>query len=105
MAPSALLLCACIDLGFTLLLTAVALEVITGWNIQWVIVGIASFTILYTLMGGIEAVVWNDVVQGLVLAGGAVTILCTLLFRPEGGPEQCSPPPMTQASSVWETTP
>jgi SSS family solute:Na+ symporter len=75
-----------VDLGFTLLLTAVALEVITGWDIRLVIVGIASFTILYTLIGGIEAVVWNDVVQGLVLAGGAITILCTLLFRPEGGP-------------------
>jgi solute:Na+ symporter, SSS family len=74
------------DLGFTLLLTAVALEVITGWDIQLVIVGIASFTILYTLFGGIEAVVWNDVVQGLVMAGGALVILATLLFRPEGGP-------------------
>ncbi|MBL8228526.1 MAG: sodium/solute symporter [Bryobacterales bacterium] len=72
-----------VDLGFTLLLTAIAVEVITGWNIQAVIAGIVVFTLLYTLLGGIEAVVWNDVLQGLVLASGALTILFTILF---GGP-------------------
>lgn len=68
-----------VDLGFTLLLTAIAVEVITGWNIRMVITGLGVFTILYTLLGGIEAVVWNDVIQGLVLAVGAVTILIRVL--------------------------
>jgi SSS family solute:Na+ symporter len=77
-----------VDLGFTLLLTAIAVEVITGWNIQGVIIGIALFTLLYTILGGIEAVVWNDVVQGLVLASGALTILFTLLFGTPGGAGQ-----------------
>jgi SSS family solute:Na+ symporter len=68
------------DLGFTLLLTAIALEVVTGWDIHWVILGIGAFTIIYTLFGGIEAVVWNDVLQGLVLASGALAILFRILF-------------------------
>ncbi len=75
-----------VDLGFTLLLTAVAVEVITGWDIRLVILGIGLFTLLYTLIGGIEAVVWNDVPQGLILLTGALLIASIVLFRPEGGP-------------------
>ena len=75
-----------IDLAFTLLLTAIAVEVMTGWDIRLVIVGIGLFTVLYTLIGGIEAVVYTDVLQGFVLAAAAISIVMILLFRPEGGP-------------------
>lgn len=75
-----------IDLGFTMLLTGIAVEVIAGWEIRLVILGIGLFTILYTIVGGIEAVIWTDVLQGCVLAAGAVTILAIILFTPEGGP-------------------
>jgi len=75
-----------IDLSFTLLLTSIAVEVITGWNIRFVIIAVGLFTILYTLVGGIEAVVYTDVLQGVALAVGAITIVLLILFRPEGGP-------------------
>ncbi len=75
-----------VDLGFTLLLTAIAVEVITGWEIRSVIVGIGLFTLLYTLIGGIEAVVWNDVLQGIVLVTGMLLILTIVLTRAPGGP-------------------
>lgn len=75
-----------IDLGFTLLLTAIAVEVMTGWDIRLVILCIGIFTVLYTLVGGIEAVVYTDVLQGFVLAAAALSILLIILFRPEGGP-------------------
>ncbi len=75
-----------IDLAFTLLLTAIAVEVMTGWDIRMVIVAIGLFTILYTLIGGIEAVVYTDVLQGLVLATAAISIVIIILWRPEGGP-------------------
>jgi SSS family solute:Na+ symporter len=75
-----------VDLGFTLLLTAIAVEVLTGWDIRYVVVGIGLFTLIYTLIGGIEAVVWNDVLQGLVLVTGMLLLLAIVLFRPEGGP-------------------
>jgi solute:Na+ symporter, SSS family len=75
-----------IDLGFTLLLTAIAVEVMTGWDIRLVIVCIGLFTVLYTLIGGIEAVVYTDVLQGFVLATGALTVLSVILFHPAGGP-------------------
>lgn len=74
------------DLGFTLYLTAVAVQVITGWNLQGVVAGIGVFTLLYTLVGGIEAAIWTSVVQGVILIGGALVILGILLWAPTGGP-------------------
>lgn len=64
-----------VDLGFTLLLTAIAVEVMTGWNVTTVILTIGCFTTFYTLVGGMEAVVWTDVLQGVVLVGGALLVL------------------------------
>lgn len=75
-----------VDLGFTLLLTAIAVEVLTAWDIRFVVVGIGVFTLVYTLIGGIEAVVWNDVLQGMVLLTGMLLVLGLVLLRPEGGP-------------------
>jgi SSS family solute:Na+ symporter len=74
-----------VDLGFTLLLTAIAVEVLTNWDIRYVVAGIGLFTLVYTLIGGIEAVVWNDVLQGIVLLTGMLLVLGIVLFRPEGG--------------------
>ncbi|MBA2733134.1 MAG: sodium/solute symporter [Acidobacteria bacterium] len=83
---SGFLLLRTIDLAFTLLLTAIAVEVVTGWDIRLVILCLGLFTILYTLVGGIEAVVYTDVLQGFALATGALSVLLIILFRPEGGP-------------------
>ena len=73
------------DLGFTLYLTAVAVEVIAGWNLQAVAVSVGIFTLVYTLVGGIEAAIWTSVLQGLLLIGGACVILGMILFTPPGG--------------------
>jgi SSS family solute:Na+ symporter len=75
-----------VDLGFTMLLTAIAVEVITGWDIKIVIFSIGLLTVCYTVVGGLEAVIWTDVVQGVVLGAGALTILGIVLFVPPGGP-------------------
>ena len=40
---------------------------------------------LYTVLGGIEAVVWTDVVQTLVLLGGAVAALVVMAGGVDGG--------------------
>jgi SSS family solute:Na+ symporter len=74
------------DLGFTLYLTAVAVEVMAGWSIGSVVVAVGLFTLVYTLVGGIEGAIWTSVMQGVFLIGGAVIILAVLLFTPPGGP-------------------
>lgn len=74
------------DLGITLLTTAIAINVMTGWDLRAVVLGVGVFTMIYTAIGGIEAVVWTDVVQGIILIGGALLIILRLLFAPEAGP-------------------
>ncbi len=73
------------DLGVTHVTTALAINVLTGWDIRAVILGVGAFTILYTMLGGMEAVVWTDVVQGVVLMVGGVFVLGRLMFAPEAG--------------------
>ena len=75
-----------VDLGFTLLLTAIAVEVMTGWDIYLVLAGVGIFTLIYTVLGGVQAVIWTDVVQGVILFTGALILLAILLFTPPAGP-------------------
>jgi SSS family solute:Na+ symporter len=73
-------------MGFVFYLLALTLAGLTGWPIQLVILCTAIVTVFYTLLGGIEAVVWSDVVQGFVLWAGILTSLGYLLFLPAAGP-------------------
>lgn len=59
---------------------AVALNGITGWNIFGIIVVLGIITVLYTTFGGIEGVVWTDVVQGLLMLGSGLLAIAFLLF-------------------------
>ena len=70
-------------IGVALVTTSIAVKVMTGWPIEWVILGIGLFTMTYTLFGGITAVVVTDVVQGVILMLGGLVILARLLFGPE----------------------
>ena len=40
---------------------------------------------LYTVLGGIEAVVWTDVLQAIVLLGGGLLCLVIMMFGVDGG--------------------
>ncbi len=73
-------------MGFVFYLLALTLASMTGWPIDRVILCTAAITIFYTLLGGIEAVVWSDVVQGFVLWIGILVSLAYLLFLPAQGP-------------------
>jgi solute:Na+ symporter, SSS family len=73
------------DLGVTLLTTALAVNVLTGWELRPVILGVGIFTIGYTMIGGVTAVVWTDVVQGVTLMAGGVFVVLRLMFAPEAG--------------------
>src|SRR5690606_34236599 len=41
--------------------------------------------IALTLVGGIEAIIWLDVIQGFLLIAGGITVLVILIFSVEGG--------------------
>jgi SSS family solute:Na+ symporter len=74
------------DLGLTLLTTAIALNIMTGWSLTNVLLWTSGFTIVYTMIGGMRAVVWSSVIQGSVLIGAALMIIARLVFAPEVGP-------------------
>ena len=73
-------------MGFVFYLLALTLSSMTGWPIDLVILSTAVVTIFYTMLGGIEAVVWSDVLQGFVLWLGILVSIGFLLFLPPQGP-------------------
>lgn len=55
-----------------LFLPALAISTITGVDVVWSILLMGVFTILYSTIGGSKAVIWTDVVQVIVMFGGAL---------------------------------
>lgn len=74
--------------GSILLLLALPIHTMFGWDIATVIVCTGAITLLYTLLGGIAAVVWTDAIQGIILIVGAVVCASILTFSMPEGPSQ-----------------
>ena len=68
-----------------LFLPALALSAVTGINVYVCILVIGLLATVYTVMGGIEVVIWTDVLQVLVLMGGAMVSLIIITFHVDGG--------------------
>ena len=73
-------------MGFVFYLLALTLSSMTGFTVDLIIAITAAVTVFYTLLGGVEAVVWADVVQGFVLWAGILISISYLLFLPQQGP-------------------
>jgi len=68
-----------------LFLPALAIATITGIDVAWSILLMGTFTILYTAMGGMKAVIWTDVVQVVVKMGGALFAIGFIALHLHGG--------------------
>ncbi|NQT16071.1 MAG: sodium/solute symporter, partial [Planctomycetes bacterium] len=75
-------------MGSIMLGVAYGLNALLGWPVASIIVATGVLVTLYTLLGGIEAVIWTDVVQSIVLMVGALVIAAMLLFGMPEGPGQ-----------------
>jgi SSS family solute:Na+ symporter len=73
-------------MGTVLYLMALALNSVGGFSIPDTIIIVGIAIIILTLLGGIEAVIWMDLIQGFLLIGGGLICIAILLFSPEGGP-------------------
>ena len=71
--------------SMVLYLPSIALSTITGLNIYVCILSMGVLSTFYTVLGGIEAVIWTDVIQAVVLILGAVITLIIIPFYIEGG--------------------
>ncbi|MEZ6132715.1 MAG: sodium:solute symporter [Planctomycetaceae bacterium] len=74
--------------GTILYLVALALAPLTGWDIRTIILITGILVTVYTLLGGIEAVIWTDVAQSFVLIAGAILCVVLILFSMPKGPSQ-----------------
>jgi SSS family solute:Na+ symporter len=59
--------------------TSLVLEFITGLSVEYCIVIVTVVALIYTMMGGIAAVIWTDVIQAGILFFGAFIILFALI--------------------------
>ena len=75
-------------MGSILYLLAVPMYILMGWNIHFVIIATSIAIIIYSMLGGLKAVIWADAIQGIILIGGAVLCLCILVFNMPEGPKQ-----------------
>ncbi len=78
-----------VRMAIVLYLPSLALTAVTGIDIYLCIVLMGLVTIIYCTMGGVEAVIWGDVVQGLILVFGAIFAVVYLAVNTEGGVMGC----------------
>ena len=67
-------------MGTVFFLLALAISSMMGIDTFTIILVIGILVIIITLIGGIEAVIWLDVIQGFMLIGGGIIALIVLLF-------------------------
>ena len=75
-------------MGSVMYLMALPLSALLGWDMRVIILMTGLSVILYTVLGGIEAVIWTDTIQGFVLIMGAVLCTGLILLRMPEGPAQ-----------------
>ena len=68
-----------------LYLPSLAIATITGIPVTWSILLMGVFTICYTALGGMKAVVWTDIVQLVVKMGGALFAIGFIVWSLDGG--------------------
>jgi SSS family solute:Na+ symporter len=71
--------------GVRLFATALVIGVVTGVPTAWATVVVGVVMIVYTVRGGVAAVIWTDVVQMFVYVAGATAVAVQLLGLIPGG--------------------
>ena len=74
--------------GAILLLLALPLNALFGWNIRTIIIVTGLAVTIYSMLGGIQAVIWTDAIQGIILITGAIVCALILMFSMPEGPGQ-----------------
>ncbi len=74
--------------GLRLFLTGLLLHHFTDWNVPASILVMGAATILYTYLGGMQAVIWTDLIQFVIYILGAVLAGVFIVDLLPGGVEQ-----------------
>lgn len=68
-----------------LFLMALPIRFFTGASLETIIVATGLFVAIYTVLGGIDTVIWTDVIQTLILIFGGLICLWTVAWELPGG--------------------
>ncbi len=74
--------------GAILLLLALPINALFGWNVKTIIIVTGIAVTVYSMLGGIQAVIWTDAIQGIILIAGAIVCAVILTFSMPEGPGQ-----------------
>lgn len=66
-------------------LAAMLLSAVIGWPVEWCILLCGGITGLYVVKGGVEAVVWTEVIQTIILLCGALLCIMVIVSIMPGG--------------------
>ena len=66
-------------------LPALAVCAVSGIDVNLAIAAVTAVTILYCTVGGVEAVIWSDFVQSVILIASTALILAWLVAGTDGG--------------------
>lgn len=72
-------------MGTVIYLLALAVAPLTGWQVETTIAVTGALMTVYTLVGGIKAVVWTGVLQSGVLVLGTLLCLGAIILNTPGG--------------------
>ncbi|AKD54005.1 sodium:solute symporter [Spirosoma radiotolerans] len=72
-------------MGSIFLGIALSLQALTGYSMQLIMVVMGVCIIIYTVLGGMEAVIWTEVVQAVIKTFGALLILYLIVGSVPGG--------------------
>ncbi len=74
------------DITYVSITRLVGIELgLTQWTLV-VLVSVGVLATLYTVLGGIKAVIWTDVVQTVILIAGAILTLVIIVWETDTGP-------------------
>ena len=72
-------------MGSIFLGMSISLQALTGFSMASIMIVMGICIILYTVLGGMEAVIWTEVVQGIIKTLGALLILFLVVREVPGG--------------------
>lgn len=89
--------------GVRVFAIALVLEVLTGYSLIAILIIICGVTVIYTLLGGMKAVIWTDVLQGgMLIAGGIVSLVLLWIKLPVSFSDLVSNPVIADKLTLFD---
>lgn len=72
-------------MGAIMYLLSLPMNALFGWSIPLIIIVTGISVIIYSTLGGIEAVIWTDAIQGVILIIGSLVCLAVIFLSMPNG--------------------